>query len=386
MARCQFLLSALALILAFAPVTYSASKGQSDEEQAREQLKDLQREIRAVTKQISTEKNRKSSLQNQLRKADIELGALQKNIAQNESALQTSRKELADLNGREQVLIQSRDAQQALVAREIRSAYQMGRQGQLKILLNQDDPNTLARALTYYQYFYQARGKHIDRYREILTELKKLEVAIVKATNELENKKQTLKKQQKNLINAKKTRELAVSNLLASIASKDGKLKQMQQDQQELKHLLEAIEKAVVNLKMPENYKSFSAAKGSMPWPISGRASHRFGNSRNSGKMRWQGVTIPAKAGVNISAIHHGRVVYADWLRGSGLLLIIDHGDDYMSLYAHNQSLLAEVGEWVNSGSTIATVGSSGGQDRPALYFEVRHKGKPVNPASWCRR
>jgi septal ring factor EnvC (AmiA/AmiB activator) len=367
-------------------VAHSASKGQSDEEQAREQLKNLQREIRAVTKQISTEKNRKNSLQNQLRKADVELGHLQKSIAQNERALQSSRKELADLNAKAQILIESRDAQQALVAREIRTAYQMGRQGQLKILLNQEDPNTLARAFTYYQYFYQARGKHIDQYREILAELKELEPAIVTATGELENKNQTLDKQQTKLIKAKKTRELAVSNLLASIASKDGKLKQMQQDQQELKRLLEAIEKAVVNLKMPENYKSFSAAKGSMPWPISGRASHRFGNSRNSGKMRWQGVTIPAKPGLKISAIHHGRVVYADWLRGSGLLLIIDHGDDYMSLYAHNQSLMAEVGEWVNAGSTIATVGSSGGQDSAALYFEVRHKGKPVNPASWCRR
>lgn len=316
----------------------------------------------------------------------MELGVLQKSITQNEAALRASRKKLADLNIRAQALIQSRDAQQALVAREIRTAYQMGRQGQLKVLLNQEDPNTLARAFTYYQYFYQARGKHIDKYREVLTEIKEIEPVIVSATSELNNKKQTLEKQQSNLIKARKTRELAVSNLLASIASKDGQLKQMQQDQQELKNLLEAIEKAVVNLKMPENYKSFSAAKGSMSWPIAGRASHRFGNSRNAGKMRWQGVTIPAKPGINVSAIHHGRVVYADWLRGSGLLLIIDHGDDYMSLYAHNQSLMAEVGEWVNAGSTIATVGSSGGQERAALYFEVRHKGKPVNPASWCRR
>lgn len=384
--RYQLLLTALALALALAPVAHSASKGESDEEQAREQLKDLQREIRAVTRQISTEKSRKNSLQNQVRRADVDLGTLQKSIVHNERALQASRKELADLKAKAQILIQSRDAQQALVAREIRTAYQMGRQGQLKILLNQEDPNTLARAFTYYQYFYQARGKHIDKYREILVELKELEPAIVAATNELENKKEALEKQQKSLVRAKKTRELAVSNLLASIASKGGKLKQMQQDQQELKNLLEAIEKAVVNLKMPENYKSFTAAKGSMPWPISGRASHRFGNSRNNGKMRWQGVTIPAKAGINISAIHHGRVVYADWLRGSGLLLIIDHGDDYMSLYAHNQSLIAEVGEWVSAGSTIATVGSSGGRESAALYFEVRHKGKPVNPASWCRR
>ena len=160
----------------------------------------------------------------------------------------------------------------------------------------------------------------------------------------------------------------------------------MERDQRELEELLEAIEEALVNLAMPENYKPFSTAKGTMPWPISGRASHRFGKSRNEGKMRWQGVTIPANAGTTVAAIHHGRVVYADWLRGSGLLIIIDHGEGYMSLYAHNQSLLREVGEWVSAGTNISTVGSTGGLEKSALYFEVRVKGKPTNPASWCRR
>ena len=103
-------------------------------------------------------------------------------------------------------------------------------------------------------------------------------------------------------------------------------------------------------------------------------------------RQRWQGVTIPAKAGTTVQAIHHGRVVYADWLRGSGLLLIIDHGDGYMSLYAHNQSLLRDVGEWVSAGTAISTVGNSGGQERDGLYFEVRHEGKPVDPSRWCKR
>nr|WP_241263348.1 peptidoglycan DD-metalloendopeptidase family protein [Parahaliea mediterranea] len=101
--------------------------------------------------------------------------------------------------------------------------------------------------------------------------------------------------------------------------------------------------------------------------------------------MRWQGVNIPAEPGSTVRAIHHGRVVYADWFRGSGLLLIVDHGDGYMSLYAHNQSLLREVGEWVQAGTPVGTVGDSGGLERPALYFEIRHQGKPVDPAGWCR-
>ena len=367
-------------------LAYGAPGGQSDEEQVRQQLKQLRGEINKISQQISVEKNRKSSLQNQVREADVSLGALQKDIATNEAALQKSRTRLENLKARQQRLINSRNEQQALVAREMRTAYQTGRMGQLKVVLNQEDPNTLARALTYYRYFYDARSEHIEKYRRILEELKTLEPAIVHATNDLQDKNTALQNQKTKLVKARKIREQAVAQLQASIARKGGELKQMEQDQHEVEKLLEAIEQAVVNLKMPDNYKSFTAAKGSMPWPISGRASHRFGKSRNSGKMRWRGVTIPARAGTEVAAIHHGRVVYADWLRGSGLLIVIDHGDDYMSLYAHNQSLLREVGEWVSAGTTISTVGSSGGRDNSALYFEVRHKGKPVNPASWCRR
>ena len=314
------------------------------------------------------------------------MGALQKDIANNKKELGESRQRLAKLKARQMALRKSRDEQQELIARELRAAYQMGRQGELKILLNQEDPNTLARAIAYYRYFYQARNEYIERYREILTELAELEPGIAKVTAELEDRGKDLAQQQKNLVKAKSAREQAVQNLVASIRDKGGKLKQMEQDQRQLEKLLAAIEQALVNLKMPENYKAFSAARGSMPWPISGRASHRFGNSRNAGKMTWLGVTIPAKEGTRVSAIHHGRVVYADWLRGSGLLIIIDHGDDYMSLYAHNQSLLRDVGEWVSAGTDISTVGSTGGKDSAALYFEVRHKGKPVNPAKWCRR
>ena len=120
--------------------------------------------------------------------------------------------------------------------------------------------------------------------------------------------------------------------------------------------------------------------------PDLGRTGWYIGNSRNEGKMRWQGVRIPGTAGTPVMAIHHGRAVYADWLRGMGLLIIVDHGDDYMSLYAHNETLLKDVGEWVSAETPISTVGDTGGLDRPALYFEVRHKGKPVNPASWCRK
>ena len=162
-------------------------------------------------------------------------------------------------------------------------------------------------------------------------------------------------------------------------------LKECAAQQEWTQKLLEAIARAVADLEVPEHYQPFKAARGKMPWPLAAKRVNNFGRPRNEGKMRWQGVTIPAREGSKVNAIHHGRVVYADWLRGSGLLLIIDHGDGYMSLYAHNQSLLREVGEWVKAGTPISTVGNSGGQEQAALYFEIRHQGKPVNPASWCR-
>jgi len=378
------LLATIVLMLS-APVGAQSNR-QPDEEKARAQLEKLQAEISSISRQISNEKNRKNTLQGQLREAEVTLGKLQKKISQNERELEQSRQQLANMNARQQALASSRDEQQALIARELRAAYQLGRQGQLKVLLNQEDPNTLSRVLAYYRYFFQARNRHIEKYREILAELDELEPGIRQVTAELAQTREILEKQYQNLVKAKQTRELAVTKLLASIKDKGSQLKQMERDQRELERLLEAIEQAVVNLTMPENYKAFTAARGTMPWPVPGRASHRFGKPRNAGKMRWQGVTIPAKEGTEVSAIHHGRVVYADWLRGSGLLLIIDHGDDYMSLYAHNQSLLRDVGEWVTAGTAISTAGSSGGQDSSAVYFEIRYKGKPTNPASWCRR
>jgi len=379
LARLLFLPVVIALTLP------STGLAQSDETEARAQLEQLQREIKGVTRQISADKARKDTLQNQLREAEVALGLLQKDITENRKALQRSRQRLTELTVRQQELTRSRDAQQEQIALELRAAYRMG-QPRIKILLNQDDPNTLARVLAYYRYFFQAHNEHIDKYREILAELEELKPAILSLASQLEKAGQHLARQQQDLVQAKRSRERAVTKLLASIAGRGGQLKQLQQDQRELERLLEAIVEAVVNLTMPADYKAFAAAKGSMPWPVSGRASHRFGKSRNAGKMRWQGVTIPAKEGTQVTAIHHGRVVYADWLRGSGLLLIIDHGDGYMSLYAHNQSLLREVGEWVSAGTAISTVGSSGGQDASAVYFEIRYRGKPTNPANWCRR
>jgi septal ring factor EnvC (AmiA/AmiB activator) len=359
---------------------------QSDEEKTRKQLKQLEAEIKKIGTEISNASSRHSKLQEQLRKAEVELGELQRRIADNENALQSSEKELAKLEQQRATLQQARDEQQARIAQELKMAWQMGRQGQFKIVLNQESPHTVARSLAYYRYFFRARNSLLETYRKTLRELAAVEQDIDTTMAELETRGETLVKQQEELTTAQATRKQAMDELTADISSASAKLKEKEQDRLQLEELLRAIEEAIVDLQVPENYATFQSAKGKMPWPVKGKHSNQFNRARNEGKMRWQGITIPASEGTKVNAIHHGRVVYADWLRGSGLLLIIDHGEGFMSLYAHNESLMREVGEWVTAGTPISTVGNTGGEEKAALYFEIRHNGKPVDPSKWCKQ
>jgi septal ring factor EnvC (AmiA/AmiB activator) len=375
-------LALVALLLGGLP---AAVLGEPGEHEARSKLEKLQGEIKRISAEISSDNDRKNSLQQQLRQAELELGRLQGAMAANERAIATSREELSTLQIRRAALEQARTTQQARIALELKTAWQLGQQGQVKVLLNQESPHTVARVLAYYRYFFHARNELVANYRQTLRQLQEVELRIAQTLDDLAGQQATLEQQQAQLVTAQASREQAVAQLSDSIQSKAGQLKQMEQDRKELESLIAAIEKAVADLEVPDDYQPFKSARGKMPWPLAGKRANSFGRPRNDGKMRWQGVSIPAKEGASVTAIHHGRVVYADWLRGSGLLMIIDHGDGYMSLYAHNQSLLREVGEWVNAGTPISTVGNSGGQEQSALYFEIRQQGKPTNPALWCK-
>lgn len=372
------------LALALSLVPLQGAIAQSDEEKAREQLEQLERDIKRINRDIASASTRRDKLQKQLREAEVTLGQLQRDIRSTRTDMADSQNELTTLEARRTELEAARDAQQARIAVELKTAWQMGSQGQLKILLNQESPDTIARMMGYYRYFFAARQELLAEFRSTLASLADVEKDIDSTLTTLAERERSLEQQLARLGDAQAERKKAVSQLNASIADASTTLEKKEADRKELEALLSAIEEAVDKLELPSNYQAFQEARGKMPWPVGGRASNRFGSTRNEGKMRWQGVTIPAKEGTTVNAIHHGRVVYADWLRGSGLLLIIDHGDGYMSLYAHNQSLLKDVGEWVSAGTPISTVGSSGGQEESLLYFEIRHEGKPVNPAKWC--
>lgn len=377
----------LAGVLILAPgLAPTSALAQSDAEQTRAQLEQLEKDIKRITWEINTASKERNDLQEKLRAAETELGRLKRSIADTKSSIEAQEKQLAQLRAKQETLEKARDEQQERIAVELKTAWQMGSQSQLKMLLSQQKPETVARSMSYYRYFFTARNELLASYRITLEEIAALQQRIDATLQELQTKRQKLEKEQTALASTQLERQAALADLLASISTKAAQLKQKEANRKELGSLLQAIEVAIEKLELPNNYQPFQNAKGAMPWPLTGKRANRFGRPRNEGKMRWQGITIRAREGTPVTAIHHGRVVYADWFRGSGLLMIIDHGEGYMSLYAHNQSLLKDVGEWVTADTPISTVGNSGGQDRSALYFEIRHKGKPTDPAKWCKK
>ncbi len=355
-----------------------------EETQTRAQLEQLKRDMANLSQELQSDKLEQGSLQQTLRKSEIAIGQLQTDIQQTHEKLDWTRNQLAELKTQREELLLARGQQQELITRELQTAYQMGRQSQLKILLNQEQPDTLARSMGYYEYFYEARKQNIEQYLGTLARLDALEPEISATADQLQRTGQILQLQRQKLLAGKQLRQQHLASLNASIKTKDERLKKMSADRAELERLLELIIEAVADMATPEAYQPFPELRGGMPWPLHGKPSNRYGGRRNGG-LKWQGLSIPADEGATVSAIHHGRVVFADWFRGSGLLLIIDHGDGYMSLYAHNQALLREVGEWVTAGAAISTVGNSGGQNQAALYFEIRENGKPTDPHSWLQ-
>lgn len=370
------------ILLASSPLVWC----QNDETATRERLQLVESQIQQLEKRLTGFREERNELRRELRRAETALGRIQSKMADIRKELQFKQGQLDALTNQRKHLLASRAEQQALIARDITTAYQIGREGKLKILLNQGEPHTLARALTYYDYFNRARNERIDEYMEIVARIDAIEPEILQATVTLRASEAELNEQQSLLAKGRTDRQRSLAALSATIKTDDQQLKQLTADRAELARLLSAIEEAVAELDIPIAIRPFADARGKMPWPVAGKPRNRFGRTRDAGPLRWEGLLIPADEGVEVEAIHHGRVVFADWFRGSGLLLILDHGDGYMSLYGHNQSLLREVGEWVAVGDAIATVGNSGGQQRSALYFEVRKNGKPTDPRNWCKK
>ncbi|HKS14801.1 MAG TPA: murein hydrolase activator EnvC [Pseudomonas sp.] len=403
--------------------------------QTQQKLDATRQDIAELQKMLGKLQDEKSGVQKDLRATETDIGTLEKQVEALQQELKKTEGELERLDNEKKKLQSARIEQQRLIAIQARSAYQNGREEYLKLLLNQQNPEKFARTLTYYDYLSQARLEQLRSFNETLTKLAGVEQDIARQQAALLAQQGNLDSRRHELETVRQERQQVLARLNTDLKARDQKLQSRQQDQAELGRVLKTIEETLARQAReaeearkrallaeqesqrqrdaqaraqagsdaaPKKSKTtlgpmvsssgetfggaFSAARGKLPWPVNGRLLARFGETRgDDARAKWDGVMISASVGSQVRAVHGGRVVFADWLRGAGLLVILDHGNGYLSLYGHNQSLLKRAGDIVKAGDAISTVGDSGGQDNAGLYFAIRQQGRPSDPAQWCR-
>jgi len=349
------------------------------------ELAALRTQIQSLQSRLEANQKKKSDAESDLHDVERQISRASRVLRKIDRDLSASQKQLGDLQTKQAAQSRKLAGQRAELAAEARAAYAMGRQQQVKLLLNQEQPSAIGRMLAYFGYFSRARLAQIDDIRGTLLELDNLQASIEEKTRTLTTLHAQQKAESEQLQKKKHARKDILVRLTEELQNQGGELKRLKSDEQQLQELVSSLQELLSDI--PANVSSdkpFKQLKGKLRWPTRGRLNQRFGAQRGNTGLTWQGVMIAAPEGGNVRAVSQGRVAFADWMRGFGLLLIIDHGDGYMSLYGHNQALYKEVGEWVDSGEVVATLGTSGGQSESALYFELRHKGRPINPLGWC--
>lgn len=356
-----------------------------DSREAKAELKQTEQEIARLKKMLGGLKQDMSGLERELKQSESEIGRLQKETESLEEQIKEGESRIDDLHGQAEALHVALEEQEQHIARQARSAYMTGQQDYLKLVLNQDDPSRIARMMRYYEYVSRARMDEITTYNHTLAQIRQASAAIVREQTQLYDNREQLAQRQQTMEAERETRAKLLASLKSESRTSEQQLKQRQSERAELAALIKKLDEAITSIPTPAGSLPFADAKGKMPLPVKGNIQAKFGSQRgDDARLKWDGLVIAADAGASVHAIHGGRVVFADWLRGSGLLLILDHGNGYLSLYGHNQTLLRDVGTWVQPGEAIATVGSSGGLSSSSLYFSIRKQGRALDPLAWC--
>lgn len=367
----------LIALLSFSPSSIAKTTNQQKLE-----LKLLQTSILKLQNTLIRSNEQKIQSEIDFKEIEIEISKIDRNIRILSSKI-TSTKSNISTKEIEKNSIERRIAQHSkIITQQLRSAHQLGYQEPIKLLLNQEDPNKLARMVKYYDYFIHARGNRILEYRKNIADLSKIIDEIKQDRLYLVNGKEKLLVEQKRAEEHLKKRAQILKRLSNDIAEDEERLTNLRTQLTGLQALIDAVGHLTSSLKISNQYRPFQSLKGNLKWPVKGELINNYGSKR-SGSVRWNGWLIKANKGTSVKTVHEGRVVFSDYLRGFGLMLILDHGDGFMTLYGHNQELLKDTGDWVTPKEEIAKAGDSGGLTESALYFEIRHQGQPRNPKIW---
>ena len=351
-----------------------------------QQLEDVKTEIKNLSEHVSTDKASQAELFQQLKQQSRAVSTLNKTLLELKQKIQRQSVELVQLEKRQQQEQRSHDFELTALTEQIRAAYNTSQPNFVKVLLNQQDPASFRRSSIYFHYFNQARQQQLTDISAILqnlTEDQKSLLAAQKKQQRLYNQQQ---QKQQALQQQTQQRQATLAALDKKIASQDSRLTLLKEQEQSLQALLHSLNKPKANTSSNSSHKAFAKRAGSLTWPVKGKVLARYGSTRKLGKLKWQGIMIASASGKDVVASAPGRIVFSDWLRGFGLLMIIDHGDQYMTLYGNNETLLKQVGDNVVSGELIAQSGDKGIRQYAGLYFELRHKGNPRNPLKWLSK
>ena len=388
--RGGWLAAAAGLLLALGGLPAADAWGQGTRKptpaQKEAELKKVNARIEKVRKSVNADIEKRDRLSAELRDAEPGAQASRRQLEELRVQRIASEARLEEL-GREQVRReQELAAERGALAGELRTAYVNGREEQLKLLLNQQDPAAVGRMLAYYGYFGRARAERIAGIRDKLEHLMLLREKIAAETGRLRELESQQEQQVATLKGAQQRRSQAVAAIDTQIKSRGGEIKRLESQARGLEKLIADLRK-VLDRAPVARQAPFEPLKGKLPWPVQqGKVLARFGQPRDGGSMRWQGMLIGTERGARVRAPFEGRVAYADWLPGMGLMIVLDHGGGYLSLYGHNEEVFRKVGDPVAAGDVIGSVGDSGGHNQPALYFEVRRGRAPVNPENWLQR
>ena len=363
-----------------------AARNGSDAREARAQLEAVRDQIARITRQVSRGQAERDRLTRQLRATEESVGKAQAALDDLRQQRQAGAARRAELEAQQHRRVADLGSNRSALAGQLRAAYLTGREEPLKLLLNQRDPAQAGRMFVYYSYFGRARAAQIQAIEADLQRIGQLDGQLQAQDAQLAGLQQAQEAQVSALQQARSHRAQVLASISAETQTRAARLTRLRQQQSDLESLLAQLRRAAASLPSEDLGRSpFARLRGRLARPVAGRIIESYGQVR-AGGLKWDGDLFATQRNAPVHAVSQGRVVYADWLAGLGLLIIVDHGGGYMSLYGHNGRLFESVGQHVAAGQTIAQAGDSGGSARPELYFEIRKDGKPVDPRLWLGR
>jgi len=347
------------------------------------QIAELREEIADIDDWLADAEEDRSSLERQLSGIEQEIGRLTRERRELREQSREQQQRLDQLGEEESELTRVLESQRESLKKQIRAAWMEGDAPAVKVLLNEIDPDKIARTMTYYEYLSRDTIERLEAFAANLRQLKETQKQVTAGRLRLAELEENVADRQQKLSSSKKEREQTLAALEADISDRRNEREELEADRKRLAKLLKEVEEAIASIPTPNESDPFGSLKDKLPWPADGTIASRFGDSYAGGKLRYNGLLINTPEESDVKAVHYGRVVFANWLRGFGLITILDHGDGYMTLYGHSSSLFTSPGDWVEAGEAIAQAGRTGGTEDPAVYFEIRHNGKPDNPLRW---